>query len=191
MFLRHAQIVLAACTFLSACGQNPSPAPAVGPSLNTLAAPLEAESAESDIKTDKAALYRTVEILGIGPVYSTALGKAGIKNVMQLLEQGHTRTGRDRIARATGISTKRLLTWVNHADLMRMTRTGPVYARLLEEAGVDTVTELSRRDAHNLRQALERAHIKGGYALADRVPSVATLSLWISRARNLGRYVEY
>ncbi|MBM3258955.1 MAG: DUF4332 domain-containing protein [Candidatus Sericytochromatia bacterium] len=196
MTARHLSLILSSSMVLAACGQTPSaPAASATTAMSTLAVPgtdvLEADGTESDIKTDKAALYRAISILGIGPVYAEALRQAGVENVMHLLENGHTRTGRERLARKTGISTKLLLTWVNHADLMRMTRTGPVYARLLEEAGVDTVAELARRDARNLRPTLESAHIKGGFRLSDRIPSVTTLNVWISRARALGRYVEY
>ncbi|MEB3237918.1 MAG: DUF4332 domain-containing protein [Candidatus Sericytochromatia bacterium] len=196
MYIRHFSLLLAAGLAMTGCGQVPAATTTVSSArLAPAGVPgtemLEADGTESDIQTDKAALYRAIVILGVGPVYADALAKAGVQNVMQLLEQGHTRTGRERLGRATGISTKLLLTWVNHADLMRMTRTGPVYARLLEEAGVDTVAELGRRDAQNLRVALEKAQIKGGFRLADRIPSLKTLNVWISRARALGRYVEY
>src|SRR5689334_25043622 len=43
-----------------------------------------------------------------------------------------------------------LLEWINHADLMQVSGVGAEYADLLEDAGVDTVAELVRRNAANL-----------------------------------------
>ena len=185
---RSVWLTLALALPVVGCGSLPA-APAASLASTTVAAADLA--AESEIKTDKAIMYKTIDILGIGPVYASALQKAKVRTVMDLLDAGHTRGGRERLAAMTGISTKLLLTWVNHCDLMRMTRTGPVYARLLEEAGVDTVAEMARRDAVRLRPALEKAHLKGGYSISDRLPSIATLNVWISRARDLGRFVEY
>ncbi|MBM3274124.1 MAG: DUF4332 domain-containing protein [Candidatus Sericytochromatia bacterium] len=148
-------------------------------------------AAKDAAPTRKVHLYAAVEILGIGPVYAARLNAVGIRQVSSFLEAGHTRNGRAKLAEATGISPKLILTWINHADLIRVLGTGPVYARMLEDAGVDTVAELSTRNPHNLREAFEFVRERGGKTLVERVPSVTTVSEWIRRANDLGGYVQY
>lgn len=178
MSSRHLTLFTLALTLLVA-GCGTAPGAAIAPRTATT---LEAQ------KTD---IYAAIEILGIGPVYAAALRAQGIKNVADLLEAGNTRTERAHLAAATGISPKLILTWVNHADLMRITQVGPVYSRLLEDAGVDTVAELATRSSQNLYLALRSAQTKGGKQMVDRMPSLSTVATWIDRARNFGRYVEY
>lgn len=163
----------------------------------TVASPTLQNSATSQARASEAApaqkvhLYTTLDILGIGPVYQEKLGAAGIKLAINLLEAGHTRNGRLRLAQETGISHKLLLTWINHADLIRVTGAGPVYARMLEDAGVDTVAELASRNPVNLRGSLEAVRTKGGKTMVERMPSVQTVADWVTRAKALGRYVQY
>lgn len=168
---------------LSGCGT------AIAPGVQTSGATLSRASEAAPVQ--KSHLYTTLDILGIGPVYQERLKAVGIALAIDLLEAGHTRNGRLRLAQETGISPKLLLTWINHADLIRVIGAGPVYARLLEDAGVDTVAELAARNPVNLRDALESARVKGGKTMVERMPSVETVAQWVSRAKTLGRYVEY
>lgn len=170
-------LTLACSLFVAGCGATP---PA---SLAPQAAPA--------VESQKIDIHSTIEILGIGPVYAAALRAQGIKKVADLLEAGNTRADRAKLAKATGISPKLLMTWVNHSDLMRITQVGPVYSRMLEDAGVDTVLELSTRSPQNLYIALQAVKTKGGQNMVDRMPSYATVARWVDRARNFGRYVEY
>ncbi len=183
MRLSSAIIVSAFAATLAGCGT--SAGSITQPATQQLAA--QGDAAVSQ----KSHLYGTLEILGVGPVYSQKLEAAGIRSAADLLEIGRTRTGRANLVNATGISAKLVLRWVNHADLIRVLGAGPVYARLLEDAGVDTVAELAARNPQNLRAALEAVRIKGGMSMVDRMPSVDTVATWIRRARDLGRYVEY
>lgn len=150
-----------------------------------------APRSEAAVEAQKTDIHATIEILGIGPVYAAALRARGIKKVADLLEAGNTRTDRANLAKVTGISPSLLMTWVNHADLMRITQVGPVYSRMLEEAGVDTVAELSKRSPQNLYIAIQAVQMKGGKTMVDRMPSLATLTKWVERARTQRRYVEY
>ena len=61
--------------------------------------------------------YKIVDIEGIGEVYAAKLNAAGVKNTDDLLKNCATRTGRRKMAEATGISEKLILKWTNHADL--------------------------------------------------------------------------
>ena len=57
---------------------------------------------------------------------------------------------RKQIAEKTGINEKCVLNGVNRAHLARIKGVSTQYADLLECAGVDTVPELTQRNAENL-----------------------------------------
>ena len=128
-------------------------------------------------------------IEGIGPVHAQQLGKAGIKTTGDLLASGATRKGRDELAETTGLSGKLVLKWVNHADLMRVSGIGGEYAELLEAAGVDTVKELSTRNAENLAAAMKATNEEK--KLTRLVPGADTLAKWIAQAKGLEPAVTY
>src|SRR5262249_49920386 len=111
-----------------------------------------------------------IEVEGIGEVYARKLKDAGIATDKALLEKGATRAGRDGIAKATGISSKRILRWVNHVDLFRINGVQKQYAELLEAAGVDTVPELSQRVPGHLLPALAAINEKKN--LVRKLPTV-------------------
>lgn len=129
------------------------------------------------------------EIEGIGPDFEAKLKEAGITSIEKLLEAGKTKGGRKKIADDSGISEKKVLTWVNHADLMRIKGIGGEYSELLEAAGVDTVKELAQRNAENLHAKMKEVNEKK--KLTRLVPSAETLGEWVAEAKKLPRAVEY
>ena len=100
-----------------------------------------------------------IRIQGIGPSYAEKLVANGIKTLEKLLEAGSSKKGRTEIAEKTGISEKLILEWVNLADLFRVKGIGEKYSDLLEEAGVDTVVELSKRVPENLYAKLAEVKV--------------------------------
>lgn len=128
-------------------------------------------------------------IEGIGPVNAERLRGAGVSTVAGLLEAGATKAGRRQLSAATGLAEDLLLEWVNRADLMRVRGIGTQYSDLLEAAGVDTVKELGRRRADNLREALHEAN--EARHLVRRTPTEAEVSRWIARAQELAPMVSY
>jgi predicted flap endonuclease-1-like 5' DNA nuclease len=132
---------------------------------------------------------KILSIEGIGPVYAEKLIAAGIKTVEALLEKGASPKGRETLAEATGISEKLILEWVNLADLMRIKGVGEEYSDLLEEAGVDTVKELKRRNPENLFKAL--TEINQEKKLVRRVPTLKEVQKWIAEAGELPAVVTY
>lgn len=129
------------------------------------------------------------DVEGIGEISARKLRWAGIETTESLLERGATPRGRRKIAAETGLSSKRILDWVNHVDLYRISGVGEEYADLLEEAGVDTIVELSRRNPANLRIKLEAINEEQG--LVRRLPSEDRLAAWIKEAQDLPRVVKY
>lgn len=133
--------------------------------------------------------YKIDQIEGVGPVYAAKLSEAGVKTTEELLEQGATRTGRAKLAEATGISDKLILRWVNHADLFRINGVAGQFAELLEAAGVDTVKEFRHRVAENLKAKMDEVNEQKN--LCNRVPSVTEIEKMIAQAKELDPKVSY
>lgn len=129
------------------------------------------------------------EIEGIGPEYAKKLGEVGIKTTDDLLEAGGTKDGRKTLAEKTGIPEKLILEWVNLADLFRIKGIGEEYSDLLEEAGVDTVAELARRDPANLHAKI--LEVNKEKKLVRRPPTLNQVTDWVNQAKKLPRKVEY
>ncbi len=129
------------------------------------------------------------EIEGIGPDYAKKLENMGIRTVHALLDKGCTKWGRKEIAEKTGISETLILEWVNMADLFRIEGIGEEYSDLLEESGVDTVVELSRRVAENLHAKMKEVNEKK--KLVKQLPALDTVKKWIEEAKALPKKVEY
>ena len=133
--------------------------------------------------------YKIIDVEGIGEVYSKKLIDAGINTVEELLEKGCKAAGRKELEEITGVSGKLILTWCNHADLMRINGIGPQFSELLEAAGVDTVKEFRHRVAENLQPKLEE--INEQKHLVGRVPSLKEVEKMIEQAKELEPKMEY
>lgn len=129
------------------------------------------------------------EIEGIGPSYEAKLNAVGVKTVEGLLKAGATKKGRLGLAEQSGISEKLVLEWVNAADLFRIRGVGSEYADLLEEAGVDTVVELSTRKPENLFKKL--VEVNAEKKLVRKLPTEAQVAEWVKEAGKLPRVIEY
>jgi predicted flap endonuclease-1-like 5' DNA nuclease len=134
-------------------------------------------------------MAKLTEIEGIGEVYAQKLGAAGIWTTGELLEKGATPSGREEIAKQTGISGKLILEWVNHADLFRIKGVAEEYADLLEAAGVDTIPELAQRNPENLYQKL--VAVNQEKKLVRRLPPQVTVRGWVKQAKQLPRVISY
>jgi predicted flap endonuclease-1-like 5' DNA nuclease len=132
---------------------------------------------------------RIIDIEGIGPVYARDLTKIGIRTTDALLKKGATPKGRQEIEEASGIGHKLILEWVNLADLYRIKGVGSEYSDLLEEAGVDTVVELAKRDPDNLTAKM--AEINKIANLVNKLPGRKQVAKWIAQAKRLPRVVTY
>lgn len=133
--------------------------------------------------------YKIDEIEGIGPSYAQKLGKAGIKNTKNLLDNCATPSGRKKVAADTGLSDKLILNWTNKADLMRINGVGPQFSELLEAAGVDTVKELRNRNAGNLADAMQKTNAEK--KLARTSPPATTVEKWVQEAKKMDPVIKY
>lgn len=134
-------------------------------------------------------MTKLLDIEGIGPVYAEKLTKAGIGSVEALLKSGATPKGREEIAGKSGIDKGLILEWVNHADLYRIKGVAEEYSDLLEEAGVDTVVELSNRKPENLHAKI--LEVNSAKKLVRRPPSLKEVEKWVAQAKTLPRAVHY
>jgi predicted flap endonuclease-1-like 5' DNA nuclease len=134
-------------------------------------------------------MTKIIDIEGIGPAFAKKLSSAGIKSVAALLKRGATPKGREEIAKGTGFGHKEILEWVNRADLYRIKGVGSEYSDLLENAGVDTVVELSKRDAKNLTNKMAEANAKR--KVVRRLPVEKQVANWIAQAKKLPRVLSY
>lgn len=133
--------------------------------------------------------YKIIDIEGIGAVYAEKLTAAGINTTKELLEKCAKPAGRKALEEATGISGKLILTWTNHADLMRIDGVGPQFSELLEAAGVDTVKELRNRVPANLQPKLEEVNAQKN--LVNRVPALKEVEKMVAQAKELPAVMEY
>ena len=132
---------------------------------------------------------RIMDIEGIGPVYAAKLREVGIRTTDKFLKKGATPEGRKEIAETSGIGHELILEWVNLADLYRVKGVGSEYSDLLEEAGVDTVVELSKRVAEHLHARM--LEINQAKNLVNKMPGVKQVDKWIQQAKQLPRVVTY
>ncbi|MCA9959754.1 MAG: DUF4332 domain-containing protein [Anaerolineales bacterium] len=134
-------------------------------------------------------MTKLTKIEGIGPIYAEKLQAIDIDTAEDLLTAGATPKGRQEIAEKSGISSARILEWVNHVDLFRIKGVGEEYADLLEEAGVDTVPELAQRNAHNLYEKLVATNEEK--KLVRQLPSSDQVADWVEQAKQLPRVITY
>ena len=132
---------------------------------------------------------KIIDVQGIGPVYAEKLAKAGIRTTEALLKKGASAEGRSEIEAMTKIGNSLILEWVNLADLYRIKGVGSQYSDLLEEAGVDTVLELSKRVANNLYAKMQE--INQAKNLVNKMPTLKQTEDWIKQAKKLRRVVTY
>lgn len=132
---------------------------------------------------------RIVDVEGIGPAYAQKLASVGIRTTDALLKKGASPAGRQELEAASGISHSLILEWVNLADLYRVKGVGSEYSDLLEEAGVDSVAELSKRVAQNLLQKM--TEVNNTKKIVRKIPGVKQVDGWIREAKKLPRVVTY
>ncbi len=129
------------------------------------------------------------KIEGIGPAYGEKLRNVGITTVEALLEAAASPKGRKELAEKTDITETLILEWANLADLFRIKGIGEEYSDLLEEAGVDTVVELARRNPENLYNTIKE--INDEKKLVRALPGPNQVKSWVEQAKELPRVMTY
>ena len=133
--------------------------------------------------------YPLTHIEGLDVEEIRSLKAIGIRTTERLLEEAKSPKGRAVIAAKTEISEKRLLTFANACDHLRINGMGPGYVVLLREVGVDTVRELRYRKPENLVSAMAEANRKK--KLVRLLPSEKLVVRWIDHAKKLALKITY
>ena len=133
--------------------------------------------------------YPISEISGIGPDVADRLKSVGIRTTTRLLDAAKGPKERKRLAEKTGLDEKRILSWANTADRMRIKGVGADYAGLLQAAGVDTVKELKYRNPERLAEKMAAANARN--KRVRLLPSEKRVERWILAARKLDPKIRY
>lgn len=135
-------------------------------------------------------LDKNIEAIeGIGSIYGNRLRNSGVWTLDDLLRKGATRNRRYYLAKKVGVSYSTISGWVYQADFFRIAGVGKQYSSLLESAGVNSVTELSRMNTDTLHTRLIKTNLKKN--LVKRAPPYNMVENWIDSAKNLSQIVTY
>jgi hypothetical protein len=127
--------------------------------------------------------YKLEKIEGIGGHFASLLANVNVSTTKDLLRHAQAEGGLARLAERTSIPLASLEVWAARADLMRVQGIGPQFSVLLEASGVESVAELSMRNAENLFNLLHR--VNDQKQLARTVPTLRTLTQWVMRAQDM------
>ncbi|MCP4544358.1 MAG: DUF4332 domain-containing protein [Chloroflexi bacterium] len=118
------------------------------------------------------------------------LAAVGIKQTKQLFERAKSKQNRAELSALTGVADDALLELVKLADLSRASYVGPTFARVIYEAGTDTLGKLADCSPEelcaNLREVNEEQKItKAAMPTAEDI--AASAEIW----KKLPRVIEY
>jgi len=87
------------------------------------------------------------------------------------------------LTKETGISSPKLLHWAKRAELMKIRDLGRDYSDLLEAVGVESVSELKRRNPESLHESMSAINNK--QEIVDRMPSLKRVTKWIEESKDI------
>lgn len=130
--------------------------------------------------------YSIENVVGVIPKEDAdALKAAGVATTQALLEKAGTAKARKELAAATKLDEKKLLQYVDAADLMRVNGIGPKMVRLLAKVKVVKIADLKKQSGKKLAAAMEKAKPTLDADLKEKLPDGATLTDWIAQAKKL------
>ena len=122
-------------------------------------------------------------INGMTHTEATKLRRARVRTTATFLQIASTRSGRALLTKETGITSPKLLHWAKRAELMKIKNLGRDYADLLEAVGVESVSELKRRNPESLHEMMKNANqVK---KIVDRMPSLKRVTSWIDDSKDI------
>jgi hypothetical protein len=129
------------------------------------------------------------EFTGVSTDVIDKLEKNGIKDTFKLFDKVKTPTTRKELAELTKINEPDILELTKLTDLSRIKWVGAMFARVLYEAGYDTVEKVTKADYNELYQKItfinkERNLYKGQIGLND-------MKLCVAAAKEVPLEIEY
>lgn len=125
----------------------------------------------------------------VDPEYIERLAAMGVKHTKHLFDRARASKDRAELSRQARIPSGDLLELVKLSNLVRVSGVGPVFARMLYEAGIDTLEKLSDSSADELFERLVAVNEEGQYTKADF--SARDVQYCISMAKELPKAIEY
>ena len=114
---------------------------------------------------------------------ATKLRRARVRTTVTFLQIASSRSGRALLTKETGISSPKLLHWAKRAELMKIRDLGRDYSDLLEAVGVESVSELKRRNPESLHESMSAMNSK--QEIVDRMPSLKRVAKWIDESKDI------
>ena len=122
-------------------------------------------------------------INGMTHTEATKLRRARVRTTVTFLQIASSRSGRALLTKETGISSPKLLHWAKRAELMKIKDLGRDYSDLLEAVGVESISELKRRNPESLHESMTAINLKR--QIVDRMPSLRRVSKWIEESKDI------
>jgi predicted flap endonuclease-1-like 5' DNA nuclease len=128
------------------------------------------------------------ELKGVSAELADKLHGQGFRDSDTLLDALKSPAERRALADRLQIGDNDILELANRADLARIVGIGAVYSNLLENAGVDTVVELSKRVPENLYAKIQEFVAASS---VQRPPTLDDVRDWVTQAKSLERKLSY
>jgi len=129
------------------------------------------------------------DIPGVDPAHVERLAATGVKQTKQLFARTLTADDRAELSRQADVPGEALLELVKMADVARAGGVGPVFVRMLQEAGADTLEALSQQSPDALYEKLLAVNDEQGLTKASF--SVKDVASCIETAKALPKVIEY
>jgi hypothetical protein len=129
-----------------------------------------------DLKTVDSFYPRLKDAYWIETRYRNELPKVGATSLDDLLSRTKEKWERDELALRLLVSKEELIHWVEKAQLVRLKGLGVENLRLLEGAGVHSVSDLATEDTERLHQRMEEIY------QGRRIPKKSKIRIWIKEA---------
>jgi len=126
---------------------------------------------------------------GVQTELTDRLKKSGIENTAQLFEKVITAADRQKLAAQTGSSIGGILELTKLTDLSRIKWVGVAFARMLYDAGVDSVEKAAKADPVELHKTINRLNKEKGYYKGQI--GLNDMKIFVNAAKEIPLEIEY
>ena len=130
-----------------------------------------------DFKTVDSYYPRLKDAYWIEPQYREELPKVGIASFDELLSKTREKRERDELALRLLIPKEELIHWIEEAQLVKLRGLGIENLRIIEAAGIHSISALAAQDPDTLYETIEK------YFLERPHPQKAKIRIWIREAQ--------
>jgi hypothetical protein len=131
-----------------------------------------------------------VKFPGVDLEHVERLATAGIKQTKQLFERAKSKQERAELSKLAGVPGDALLELVKLSDLSRASYVGPTFARVIYEAGADTLGKLVDFSPEELCAKMRAVNEEKQLTKAA-MPSVEDMAACVGIWKRLPRVIEY